>query len=73
MHNGELAALLEGFFKKRLISQRRVSPHTIASYRDTFRLLLSFAQQRLKLAPLNDPGMREGQSGSNISLVYHAG
>ncbi len=51
MHNGELAALLEGFFKKRLISQRRVSPHTIASYRDTFRLLLSFAQQRLKLAP----------------------
>ena len=50
MH-GELAALLEGFFKKRLISQRRVSPHTIASYRDTFRLLLSFAQQRLKLAP----------------------
>jgi integrase/recombinase XerD len=51
MPNGELAALLEGFFKKRLISQRRVSPHTIASYRDTFRLLLSFAQQRLKLAP----------------------
>lgn len=53
MPTGELAALLEGFFKKRLISQRRVSPHTIASYRDTFRLLLSYAQQRLKRAPSN--------------------
>lgn len=51
MHHGELATLLEAFFKKRLISQRRVSPHTIASYRDTFRLLLNFAQKRLKRAP----------------------
>jgi len=51
MQHGELPALIEGFFKKRLISQRRVSPHTIASYRDTFRLLLCFAKQRLKLAP----------------------
>jgi hypothetical protein len=28
----------------RLIAQRQASPHTIASYRDTFRLLLGFAQ-----------------------------
>jgi integrase/recombinase XerD len=39
--------LVEAFFCKRLISQRRASPHTIASYRDTFRLLLAFAQKRL--------------------------
>src|SRR5215470_19599486 len=32
-------------------AQRKVSPHTIASYRDTFRLLLQFAQQRLHKAP----------------------
>jgi site-specific recombinase XerD len=31
--------------------QRKVSPHTIASYRDTFRLLLQFAQKRLRKAP----------------------
>jgi len=37
-----LAPVLEGFFIQRL-AQRRVSPHTIASYRDTFRLLLRFA------------------------------
>lgn len=38
-------ALLESFFTDRLISQRRASPHTIASYRDTFRLLLQFAEK----------------------------
>jgi site-specific recombinase XerD len=39
--------LLESFFTKRLIAQRRASPHTIGFYRDTFRLLLQFAEQRL--------------------------
>ena len=42
-----LAGLLQGFFTGRLIGQRRVSPHTVASYRDTFRLLLRFARGRL--------------------------
>lgn len=46
-----LAALLEGFFTRRLMAQRRASPHTIASYRDTFRLLLRFARQRTGKAP----------------------
>ena len=43
--------LLEMFFTRRLIAQRRASPHTIASYRDTFRLLLQFAEKRLAKAP----------------------
>jgi len=45
------ATLLETFFTDRLMRQRQASPNTIASYRDTFRLLLGFAQQRLKKAP----------------------
>jgi len=45
------AALLEGFFCDRLARQRRASPHTIASYRDTFKLLLRFAAERLGKAP----------------------
>ena len=45
------ATLLESFFTRRLMNQRRASPHTIASYRDSFRLLLRFAQQRLRKAP----------------------
>jgi site-specific recombinase XerD len=43
--------LLAAFFNERLMQQRRVSPHTIASYRDTFRLLLRFAQSQLNKAP----------------------
>ena len=45
------AAMLESFFMDRLMRQRQASPHTIASYRDTFRLLLRFAQCHLKKAP----------------------
>jgi site-specific recombinase XerD len=44
-------ALLAGFFTHRLMQQRQASPHTIASYRDTFRLLLQFAQKHLHRAP----------------------
>jgi site-specific recombinase XerD len=47
----EFPRLLEAFFLDRLIQQRRVSPYTVASYRDTFRLLLRFAERRLKKAP----------------------
>lgn len=44
-------ALLESFFTRRLMQQRRASPHTIGSYRDTFRLLLRFAQARTGKPP----------------------
>jgi len=47
MHKSDLASLIEAFFCKRLVSQRRASPHTVASYRDTFRLLLVFTQERM--------------------------
>jgi site-specific recombinase XerD len=46
-----LAPLLERFFIQRLMQERRVSPHTIGSYRDTFRLFLRFARERLRKAP----------------------
>jgi site-specific recombinase XerD len=43
--------LLQRFFTQRLMQQKRVSTHTISSYRDTFRLLLRFAQKRLRTSP----------------------
>jgi site-specific recombinase XerD len=46
-----LAALLENFFTQRLMQQRQASPHTISSYRDTFRQLLKFTEQRLHKTP----------------------
>ena len=45
------AALLTRFFSQRLMQQRQASPHTISSYRDTFRLLLRFAKLRLGKEP----------------------
>lgn len=45
------AGLLEAFFMDRLMRQRKASQHTVAAYRDTFCLLLRFAQDHLKKAP----------------------
>ena len=45
------AALLERFFTQRLMQQRQASPHTLSSYRDTFRQFLKFTEQRLHKAP----------------------
>jgi integrase/recombinase XerD len=46
-----LAPTLEAFFTERLVNQKGASPHTIAAYRDTFALLLGFAQGRCGKAP----------------------
>ena len=47
----DFATRLAGFFTERLMQQRQASPNTIASYRDTFRLLLQFAQHQLDKPP----------------------
>ena len=46
-----IAPTLEAFFADRLLTQRNASPRTVAAYRDTFRLLLGFAQQKTGKQP----------------------
>ncbi len=46
-----LPALVQQFFTDRLCTQMEASPNTIASYRDTFRLLLRFASEQTGRAP----------------------
>lgn len=46
-----LAPTLQAFFTDRLAGQRGASPHTIAGYRDTWRLLLAFAAKRTGRSP----------------------
>ena len=46
-----IAATMQAFFTERLIGQRRASPHTIAAYRDTLRLLLGFTAARTGTSP----------------------
>lgn len=47
----DFPALLQDFFQRRLVAERGVSAHTIASYRDTFELLLRYAEQRTGRTP----------------------
>lgn len=46
-----LAPTLQAFFTDRLIAQRRASPCTIASYRDTLRLLVQYTHQQTRTPP----------------------
>jgi site-specific recombinase XerD len=46
-----LATSLQAWFTDRLVRERNASPHTIASYRDTIRLLLTYASGRLGVEP----------------------
>jgi site-specific recombinase XerD len=46
-----LAPTLQAFFTERLAGQRQASPHTIAAYRDTLRLLLRFAAEQTAKQP----------------------
>ena len=50
-HSRQFPELLQTFFTERLMNQLQASTHTLASYRDTFRLLFSFAQQRIHKEP----------------------
>lgn len=65
-----LAGLLQAFFSERLMTERRASPHTIASYRDTFCLLLRFARTRLGKRP-SELALRDLDSGAIGAFLTH--
>lgn len=46
-------SLLQEFFCQHLLNQRNVSSRTIASYRDTFRLLLQYVEERRNKRPVD--------------------
>ena len=68
-----LPALVQAFFMDRLLQQRQASPHTVASYRDTFRLLLQYAQLRLGKAASNltVPDLDAPLLGSFLNHLEH--
>ena len=47
----DLAPILQGFFTDRLARQKKASPNTVAAYRDTCKLLLTFAQEQTGKPP----------------------
>ncbi len=52
MNAATLPSLVQKFFTDKLYSQMEASPHTVASYRDTFRLLLKFAGEKTGKSPI---------------------
>jgi integrase/recombinase XerD len=46
-----LAPILQAFFADKLLRQRQASPHTIAAYRDTCRLVLTFVWRSTSIQP----------------------
>jgi site-specific recombinase XerD len=50
-HSPSFPSLVQQFFMEYLITQRALSPHTVASYRDALMLFLDFAHMRLGKAP----------------------
>ena len=57
-----LAPTVQAFFTERLVQERNASPHTIAAYRDTIKLLLRFAADavaggnpRCSTSPISTP------------------
>lgn len=47
----EFSALVQRFFAERLLQQQAVSSRTVAAYRDTFRLLLGYAERQCGKPP----------------------
>ena len=48
-----LAPILQGFFTDRLSRQRQASPHTVAAYRDSIRLLVAYAANATGKQPVD--------------------
>lgn len=51
-NSNQVGPLLQNFFLEFLCNHKRVSPQTIASYRDTFRLFLEFIRDKQRIEPV---------------------
>ena len=51
MSSASFPSLIQRFFTDRLLGQLGASPHTVAAYRDTFRMLFQFGAATLRRAP----------------------
>jgi site-specific recombinase XerD len=59
--------LVQGFFTEHLVHHRALSPRTVAAYRDTFRLLLTFAEQTTGKSPTS---IRLTDLNANLVLAF---
>ena len=62
-----IGPLLQGFFVEHLLAHKHVSPRTVSSYRDTFRMLLQFVRDRTHTEPSS---LRVGALDAPIILSF---
>lgn len=62
--------LLQRFFVQRLVQQQHVTPCTVAAYRDSFRLLLAFAHERLQKSP-SDIALEDLSASFILDFLNH--
>ena len=67
-----LPSLLQSFFTTRLLRQQQVSPHTVAGYRKSFRLLILFANCGNSVRqPLSARGICETALGKSTASTWN--
>jgi len=67
---GPIAPLVQAFFTHHLVCQRRASPQTVASYRDTFRLLIQHRSQTSGKKP-SDLTVEDLQAPAILEFLDH--
>ena len=65
-----IAPALQEYFTQRLISQRQASPHTVAAYRDCFRLLFAYAARTSGKQPA-ELGFEDLDAGTISGFLTH--
>jgi len=70
MTRPSFSVLMQAFFAEHLAAHKRVSPETICSYRDTFRLLLNFVQEKQRIMP-SDVAVADLDSPVILSFLDH--
>ena len=65
-----IAPALQEYFTQRLIGQRQASPHTVAAYRDCFRLLFAYMAQTSGKQPA-ELGFEDLDAGTISGFLTH--
>jgi integrase/recombinase XerD len=70
MTRPSFSVLMQAFFSEHLANHKRASPETICSYRDTFRLLLKFVQEKQRTMP-SDVAVTDLDAPVILSFLDH--
>src|SRR5437867_3871823 len=65
-----LPTFVQNFFAQHLIAERQVSPCTVASYRDSFRLLLNYVQAQTHRSP-SEPRLEDWEVPCILGFLDH--